>query len=156
MKSKNELKEIDIKNRAFYYFDDKITDRDIYSVDILLDEKMYENISVYDISYKDSTGKKPLRIRFDKIDGSIRARASEFKHLALFDNRLFDKICDKIKHFISDKSGIADSINHGFGEIRIDSYNYLPIEKIYTFHNVIISLSQLLIRRKITTAILYF
>ena len=31
-----------------------------------------------------------------------------------------------------------DSINHNFGKIRIDSSNSLPIEKILTFHNVII------------------
>ena len=51
---------------------------------------------------------------------------------------MFDKICDKIKCLISGKCGIADSINHNFGEIRIDSYNSLPTEKILTFHNVII------------------
>ena len=54
---------------------------------------------------------------------------SEFRHLVLFDNELFDKIFDKIKYFISEKSSIADDINHNFGEIRIDSYNYLPVEK---------------------------
>ena len=37
MKSKNELKETDIKNRTCCYFDDIITDTDIYFVDILLD-----------------------------------------------------------------------------------------------------------------------
>ena len=42
MESKDELKEICIKNRTCYYFDDIITDRDIYSVDTLLDEKIYE------------------------------------------------------------------------------------------------------------------
>ena len=92
MKSKNEIKEIDIKNRTCYYFDDIITDRDIYSVDILLDDFLDENISVYDISYKTSMGPKPLRIRFDKIDGFIRVCGSEFRHLVLFDNGLFDKI----------------------------------------------------------------
>ena len=44
MKIKNELKEIDIKNSTRYHFHDIITDRDIYSVDILLDKKVYENI----------------------------------------------------------------------------------------------------------------
>ena len=39
--------------------------------DILLDEKLYENIWIYDISYKTSAGARPLRIRFDKIDGFI-------------------------------------------------------------------------------------
>ena len=67
----------------------------------------------------------------------VRVSGSEFKYLVLFDDGLFDKICDKIKYFISEKIDIADSNNHNFWEIRIDSHNYLPIEKILTFHNVI-------------------
>ena len=46
-------------------------DRDIDFTDILLDEKTYrqkyENILIYDISYKTSTGAKPSRIRLHKI-----------------------------------------------------------------------------------------
>ena len=41
MESKGQLKEIDIKNRTCLYFDDIITDRDIYSIDFL-DQKSYE------------------------------------------------------------------------------------------------------------------
>ena len=41
----------------------------------------------------------------------------EFRRLVLFDYGLFDKICDKIKYFISKKSDITDTINHNFGEI---------------------------------------
>ena len=37
-----------------------------------MNEKSYENILIYDISYRTSTGAKPLRIRFDKIDGFTR------------------------------------------------------------------------------------
>ena len=51
---------------------------------------------------------------------------------------MFDKIWDKIKCLISKKNDIADSINHNFGKIRIDSYNSLPIEKILAFHNIIL------------------
>ena len=92
MESKDELKEICIKNRTCYYFDDIITDRDIYSVDILLDKEIYENISICDISYKTSTGPKRFRIRFDKIGGFIRVSCGEFTHIALFDYGLLDKI----------------------------------------------------------------
>ena len=148
MKSKNELKEIDIKNRTCYYFDGIITDRDIHSVDILLYENIYESISVYDISCKTSAGPKPLRIRFHKIDGFIRVRGREFKPFVLFNNGLFDKICDKIKYLISEESSIADSINHKSGEIRIDSYNYSAIEKILTFHNVIILIKSVVDKNK--------
>ena len=72
MESKGKLKEIDIGDHACYYFADTINGIDINFSDILLDEKMYENISVYDISYKTSTDQKLLRIRFDKIDGFMR------------------------------------------------------------------------------------
>ena len=75
MESKDELKEIDIKNRTCYYFDDIMTDKDIYSGDILLDKKSnntYENLLIYHTSRKTSPGAKPLRIRFDQKDGFIK------------------------------------------------------------------------------------
>ena len=75
-----------------YCFDDIINGTGIDFGDILLDEKTYENFSVYDISYKTSADPKPLRIRFNKIDGCIRVRGGEFRHLLLFDHGFFDKI----------------------------------------------------------------
>ena len=61
-----------------------------------------------------------MHIRFVKIDRFIRVRGGEFKYLVFFDHGLFDKICEKIKNLISEKSGITDSINHNFGKFRID------------------------------------
>ena len=133
MKSKNELKEIDIKNRVCYYFDDIINGTKINFSNILLDKKLYENISVYNISYKTPAGPKPLRIRFDKTDGFIISLDGKIKHLILFDYGLFNKICDKIKYLISKRSGITNSINQNFGKIRIDSYNSLSIKKNIDF-----------------------
>ena len=77
MESKVKLKEINIQNCTCYYFEDIIRfwDKDIEFSDTLLDEKSYEtsdNILIYDISNKTSTSAKPLHIRFDKIDGSIK------------------------------------------------------------------------------------
>ena len=50
MESNDELKEIDIKSCTCYYFDDimRVTDIDFYK--ILLEQKSYENILIYDIS----------------------------------------------------------------------------------------------------------
>ena len=94
MESKDELKEINIKTCACYYFDDIISDFDTNFDNILL---------VYDISYKTSTGTKPLPIRFNKIDGFIKVHGGDFRHLVLFDYEYFAQICDKIKYFISEK-----------------------------------------------------
>ena len=48
----NNLKEINIKNRTYYYFDDIIKIEDFDCDNILIDEKSYKNILVYDSSYK--------------------------------------------------------------------------------------------------------
>ena len=39
---------------------------------ILSDEKSYENILVYNILYKKFMNAKPLRVRFNKVDGKIK------------------------------------------------------------------------------------
>ena len=113
-----------------YYFDEIINGTKINFSNSLLNKKFYENISVYNISYKTPTGPKPLCIRFNKTDGFIIVLDGKIKHLVLFDYRFLDKICDKIKYLISKKSGITNSINYNFGKIKIDSYNSLSIKKI--------------------------
>ena len=118
MESKDELKEIDIKNRTRCYFDDIIKVQ-VFILVILLDEKLYKIISVYDISNKTTTDPKPLCIRLDKIDGFVRIRGDEFRHLVLLNNGLFDKFCEEIKYLIKEKSGIIDSINHSFGRSEL-------------------------------------
>ena len=70
MESKDELKDIDIKNYACYNLDDEIKYIDInfrrYFYDALLDENLYEDILIYGISQKTSMRPKSLLIRFDK------------------------------------------------------------------------------------------
>ena len=68
----NKFKRVRIKNRTCYYFDE-INELEDFDIDnILIDEKSHENILIYDISYKTLIVPKPLRIRFNKIDGFIR------------------------------------------------------------------------------------
>ena len=129
---------------------------DIDFGNILFDKKSYKtykNILIFDISYKTFMGAKPLRIRFDEIDGFIKIY-DEIRYLVLFGPGWYDTICNRIRYPTSEKSGIAHSINHNFARIRIDSYNSLPIKNKLTFHNVKHSLSQLLTGIKITTIIL--
>ena len=60
----------------------------------------------------------------------------------------FYKICDRIKYLISEKNGITGSINHNFGKIRIDLYNYLSIEQILIFHIVTILIKSVVNQNK--------
>ena len=72
MESNNELKETDVKKCTCYYFGDIINISDFHLNNILLDEKSYENILIYDVLYKKSNSAKPLLVIFDKVDGNIR------------------------------------------------------------------------------------
>ena len=51
MKRNDELKEIVIKNRKCYYFDNIIKIQDFDLNNILIDEKSYKHILAYNISY---------------------------------------------------------------------------------------------------------
>ena len=60
MKIKNQFKEVDIKNRAYYYFGDIINGADINFSNILLNKKLCEYISVYETSYRTYNGSKTI------------------------------------------------------------------------------------------------
>ena len=94
-----------------------------------MDKKSYkkiQNVLVYEILYKTFMVNKPMYIRFDKIVAFIKIYDGII-YLVLLE---YSDIYDKIKYLKSGKSGITDNIDRNFARIRIDSYNYLPVEKI--------------------------
>ena len=108
MESKDELKEIDIKNCRYYYSDDIMRVIDIDLSNMLLNEKSYktyENILIYDISYRTFMGSKPLRIRLKQIDLSKSEADSELVKLVGMTNVFFNNQRHEIKtkQFISVK-----------------------------------------------------
>ena len=91
MESNDKLREIEIINCTCCYFVDLIKIKYFSSDNILINEKSYENILVYDISYKTLNGAKPLRIRFDKINGFISVY-DQTRYLVLFGTEKYDSI----------------------------------------------------------------
>ena len=120
----SELKEIGIKNRICYYFDDIIW----------IDKKPYKNILVYKISHKILLGYKPLRIEFDKIDGIIRV-CDETRYLVLFVNEKYYSIYERIIYLISVKSDITYIISHNYA--KVDLCDSLPMKKTMTLCYII-------------------
>ena len=92
-------------------------------------------------------GSEPLRIIFGKIDEFIKIY-NGIIYLVIFCYWQYDKIFVNIKYLISEKSDITDSVNNSFSRIRINSYNYLPIEKLLTFHNVIVLIKSIVNENK--------
>ena len=83
-----------------YYFDDTIKVEDINVYNILLDGKSCANILVYSILYKKFMDAKPLRIRFDKIDGIIKiqngTRYLDLDNSYGINSRIYNAFFDKI------------------------------------------------------------
>ena len=120
-----------------------------------------KNILIYDISYRTLIGAKPLRIRFDKIDGFIRVHNGT-RYLVLFGPEKYDPICNRIRSFISLKSGIAYILyTFLYVKIKVNFYDSLPLEKTLTLHTAIIHIKSVLnkdqnhYKKEITTTIIY-
>ena len=113
MKSNDKLKEIDNQNHAWYYFNDIIKIKGFDPDNILTDKRLYENILVYNISYKNLIDSRPLCIRFDKIDKFIRAY-DETRYLVFFGSEKYDSIYDRIRDLITVKGGITYIISHKY------------------------------------------
>ena len=79
----NEFKKVSIKNHTCYYFDNIIKFKKFDIDNTLTDEKSHKNILIYDISYKNLIGPKPLRIRFGEIGWLIKI-LDRIRYLTLF------------------------------------------------------------------------
>ena len=96
MESNDELKEINIKNRTCYYFDEVIKIEDCDFDNILFDGKWYKNILVYKHFIYHA---KPLLTRFDKANGFVRIYDGT-RYLVLFCPEKYDAVYDRIRYLI--------------------------------------------------------
>ena len=129
MNNNNEVIEVSIKNRTCHYFDDMININDLNLDNILLDEKLFEPILVYDDAYKTTYSSKYSGIIFDKIDEYIRIY-DETKYLAFFRSvEKYDRIFNTIRYLIMLQSNISNFYSHKYTNIKINSDNDLLLEK---------------------------
>ena len=85
-------------------------------------------------------------MRLYKIDGFIRIYDGT-NYLALFDSEKYDAIYNRMRYIISLKSDITYIFSHNFAKIKIDSFDSLPMEKIFTSHNVMTHINSVLNKR---------
>ena len=102
---------------------------------------------IYDISYKTLIDPKPLRIRFNKINGLIRIY-DRTRYLTLFGHENYDAIYDRIGYLLCLKSGITYIFSHSFAKIKVDFYDSLPRKKGLTLRNFIMHIKSVLNKDK--------
>ena len=66
----------------------------------------------------------------------------------MYGSEKYEAIYNRIRYLISLKSGITYIFSHYFAKIKVDSYNSLPIEKLLTWHNVIMHIKSVLNKDK--------
>ena len=80
-------------------------------------QKSYENILIYEVSFKNFIGAKPLQIIFDKVNGFVRDYDG-IKYLVLFGLEKYDAIYDRIIYLIGLKNDITYVSSHNFRLIQ--------------------------------------
>ena len=145
-------KEINIKNRTCYFFDDMINIKDFDPNLLQLDKKSYKNIGSYYIRYITMKNSDYLKISsvnllyiiIDEVGGSIEVKNGN-KYLT-FASTLKKKkalgkcveLWDEIKYHIKTING-GESGEYGkdLMKIKFSPGDNLPLSKILKLHNLI-------------------
>ena len=115
------VKQIDIKNRTYYFYNDIIDLKNFDARLLKIDKKSYKNIGIYNIGYitikqiddcKNIYSVNPLYLRIDHANGYIEQKGvnrylilgstDEHKELLKKYHGVFNGIRDKIKEVSSD------------------------------------------------------
>ena len=152
------IKQIDIKNRIYYFYND-MTDIKIFDSQLLkIDKKSYKNIGIYNIGYitikkiddyENIYSVNPLYLIIDHASGYIEEKGvnkylvfdstDENKELLKKHNDVFNGIRNKIKKV----SGDECVYEKDYMRIKLNSDDDLPLNKQLNFHNIIITIRSL-------------
>ena len=139
----NKGKDIDVKNRTYYFFDDIINTKNFDPNNIEINEKSYENIFIYYIGYvtiKDHKYLKinsvnPLYLFCSKVNGYFE-EINKNKYLMLLSAneskekiKKYEELWSKIRDLIRLITRNSDDYNEKYMKIKFNSDDELPLNK---------------------------
>ena len=150
-----EIKQINIKNRTYYFYNDIIDIKNFDSILLKIDRKSYKNIGIYNIGYitikkiddcENIYSVNPLYLRTDHANGYIEEKGvnkylifdstDENKELLKKYNDVFNGIRNKIKKI----SGDECDYEKDYMKIKFNSDDDLPLNKPLKFHLMTITI----------------
>ena len=150
-----EVKQINIKNRTYYFYNDMINLKNFEPNLLKIDRKSYKNIGIYNIGYitikkiddyENIYSVNPLYLTITHASGYIEEKGvnkylvfdstDENKELLKKYNDVFNGIRDKIKEVSSDECDYEKD----YMKIRFNSDDDLPLNKPLNFHSVTITI----------------
>ena len=150
-----EVKQIDIKNRTYYFYNDIIDLKKFDARLLKVDKKSYKNIDIYYIGYitikkiddcENIYSVNPLYLLVNHANGYIEEKGvnkylifdstDENKELLKKYNDVWNGIKDKIKEVNSDECDYEKD----YLKIKFNSDDDLPLNKPLKFHNMTITI----------------
>ena len=144
-----EIKQINIKNRTYYFYNDIIDIKNFDAWLLKINKKSYKNIGIYNIGYitikkiddcKNIHSVNPLYLLIDHANGYIEEKGvnkylvfdstDKNKELLKKYNDVFNGIRDKIKEVSSDECDYEKD----YMKIKFNSDDDLPLNKPLKFH----------------------
>ena len=148
------IKQIMIKNRTYYFYNDIIDIETFDSNMLKLDKKSYKNLDIYNIGYVtikkighgyDVNSVNPLYLRIDNASGYIE-EINEDKYL-VFDVRdenkkLLKRYDDVFNGIMSNREIDDDWLEYSkdYIKIRFSSDDNLPLNKQLKFYNMTVTI----------------
>ena len=97
---------------------------------------------------------KPLCIRHDKVERFVRAH-DRTRYLVLLSSEKYIPIYNRVRYVVGLKCVTTYVFSHNYARIKVDSYGFLPLEKTFAFHNVVIHIKSVLKKDQNQNAIIY-
>ena len=148
----NKVKDIDIKIRTYYFFNDFANIKDFDLNNIKIDEKLYKNILIYYIGYVTVKDSKYVKINsvnslcliFIKVNGFFE-EVNENKYLSLFPTNdskekvnKYDKLWSKNRDLIRSINKTSNDYDEKYMKIKFNSDDELPLNKTIKISSMII------------------
>ena len=149
------IKEINIKNRTYYFYNDIIDIKKFDSNNLKLDKKSYKDLNIYNIGYVtiktigsgyDINSVNPLYLRIDNAKAYIE-EINEDKYLVFddtYENKELLKRYDDVFNGIMDKIKKIDDdwleYSKDYMKIKFSSDDNLPLNKPLKFYQMTITI----------------
>ena len=147
------VKQINIKNRTYYFYNGIINIKNIKSKLLKIDKKSYKNIGIYNIGYitikkiddcENIYSVNPLYLHITHASGYIE-EINENKYL-IFDSidenkellKKYNDVFNGIRNKIKKISGDECDYEKDYMKIKFNSDDNLPLNKPLKFHNMTI------------------
>ena len=147
------IKQIDIKNWTYYFYNDIIDIKNFDPIILKIDKKLYKDIGIFNIGYiavkkiddcENIYNVNPLYLLINHVSGYTEEKsmnkyfvfdsADENKELLKKYNDIWDGIRDKIKEIAS----VECDYEKDYVKIKFNSDDDLPLSKPLKFHNMTI------------------